>query len=104
MSVMHEENFGPIMPVMKVDSDSEAVEKVNDSGLGLTSAIFTTSEERAHKFAEVAETGTVYMNRCDYLDPALPWTGYKKSGKGSGLSKYCFYGMTKLKSLNFRLC
>ena len=103
MSVMREENFGPIMPVMKVDSDAEAVEKVNDSDLGLTAAIFTASEKRAREFAEAAETGTVYMNRCDYLDPDLPWTGYKNSGKGSGLSKYCFYGMTKLKSLNFKL-
>jgi len=102
MEVMKEENFGPIMPVMKVKSDDQAIELINDCKYGLTSAIFTNDDELAEKFAFEAQTGTVFRNRCDYLDPALPWTGVKDSGKGSGLSNFAFYGLTRRKSINFR--
>ncbi|KGJ95677.1 aldehyde dehydrogenase family protein [Thalassotalea sp. ND16A] len=103
MRVMREENFGPIMPVMKVDSDEEALALINDSRYGLTSAIYTNDDELAETFAAQAQTGTVFRNRCDYLDPALPWTGYKDSGIGSGLSQYGFFCLTRPKAINFRL-
>jgi acyl-CoA reductase-like NAD-dependent aldehyde dehydrogenase len=102
MEIMNEENFGPIMPVMKVSSMEEAVELINDSEYGLTSAIFTTDLRKAESFAANAETGTVFMNRCDYLDPALPWSGVKNSGCGSALSPYGYYGLTRRKSIHFR--
>lgn len=102
MKVMQEENFGPIMPVMPVDSLEEAIKLINDSEYGLTSAIFTKDLSVAKKFAAEANTGTVFMNRCDYLDPALPWTGVKDSGCGSALSKYGFYHLTRRKGLHFK--
>ena len=102
-SLMQEENFGPILGLMKVSDDTRAIELINDSEYGLTSAIFTNNDELAESFANEMNTGTVFQNRCDYLDPALPWTGVKNSGKGSGLSKYGFYGLTRRKSINFRL-
>lgn len=102
MLVMQEENFGPILPVMSVDNDDEAIARINDSRYGLTAAIFTRSRDLADRFASRVNTGTVFMNRCDYLDPALAWTGFNDSGKGSTLSTYGFYAMTRRKSLNFR--
>ena len=104
MELMQEENFGPILPVMKVNSIEEAIEKVNDSKFGLTASIFCKDKETANIFARDVESGTVFMNRCDYLDPTLPWTGYKNSGSGgSSLSKHGFYGVTKRKSYHFKL-
>ena len=102
MKIMREENFGPIMPVVRVADDDEALARINDCDFGLTAALFTTSTERAERMAAAIEAGTVYMNRCDYLDPALPWTGYKQSGRGSGRSRFAFYGLTKRKSLHFK--
>jgi acyl-CoA reductase-like NAD-dependent aldehyde dehydrogenase len=102
MRVMQEENFGPILPIMKVRDADQAIMLMNDSEYGLTAALFTKDEEKALAWSQKIEAGTIYLNRCDYLDPALPWTGYKKSGKGSALSKYCFHGLTKLKSIHFR--
>lgn len=101
--VWREENFGPILPLMPVKDDAEAVRLVNDSPYGLTSAIYTTDPERAERFAAEADTGTVFMNRCDYLDPALPWTGVRDSGRGTTLSKYGFYSMTRRKAIHFRV-
>ncbi len=103
MQVMREENFGPILPVVPVRDDEEAVRLVNDSPYGLTSAIYTGDQERAERFAAAADTGTVFMNRCDYLDPALPWTGVRDSGRGTSLSKYGFYSMTRRKAIHFRI-
>lgn len=102
MEVMKEENFGPILPVMKVSNEEEALNLINDSDYGLTCAIFTNDISLAKDFGENAETGTIFMNRCDYLDPALPWTGVKNSGCGSSLSKYGFFGVTRRKSLHFK--
>ena len=102
LAVMKEENFGPILPVMAVKDDREAVRLINDSRYGLTSAIYTRDPERAERFAAEADTGTVFMNRCDYLDPALPWTGVRDSGRGTTLSKHGFYGMTRRKAIHFR--
>ncbi len=102
MSIMQEENFGPILPVMSVSGLDEAIQLNNDSHYGLTAAIFTKDIEVAKKFAHQANVGTVFMNRCDYLDPALPWTGVKDSGCGSALSKYGFYHLTRRKGLHFK--
>lgn len=102
MAVMREENFGPILPVMAVEDDHRALDLVNDSEYGLTSIIFTEDSERAAWFADGAETGTVFQNRCDYLDPALPWTGVKQSGLGTALSRYGLLGVTRRKAIHFR--
>jgi acyl-CoA reductase-like NAD-dependent aldehyde dehydrogenase len=101
--IVQEENFAPILAVMKVSSLEEAIAKVNDSHYGLTSAIFTTDATKAREFAARAETGTVFMNRCDYLDPALPWTGVKDSGCGSALSYLGFLSVTRAKALHFKV-
>jgi acyl-CoA reductase-like NAD-dependent aldehyde dehydrogenase len=103
MSLLREENFGPLLPVMKVSNDEEALAHINDCELGLTAAVFTSSRERAEMMAARIEAGTIFMNRCDYLDPALPWTGHKLSGRGSGLSRFSFYGLTKRKAIHFKL-
>lgn len=102
MELMQEENFAPILPVMPVDSMEQAIELVNDSQYGLTSAIFTRDIQKAKTFAENVNTGTVFMNRCDYLDPALPWTGVKNSGVGSALSHLGFLSVTRAKALHFK--
>lgn len=99
MEIMREESFGPIVGVEKVKSDEEAITKINDSNYGLTSAVFTSSRDRAMRVCAQLNTGTVYMNRCDALDPYLPWTGLRDSGKGASLSKYGFRALTKLKSV-----
>src|SRR5262249_6893825 len=75
MKVMVEESFGPVVGIMKVKSDEEAVKLMNDSPYGLTASIWTTDGKKAEEIGQQVETGTVYMNRCDYLDPALAWTG-----------------------------
>jgi acyl-CoA reductase-like NAD-dependent aldehyde dehydrogenase len=101
-SAMQEESFGPIVPVASVASDEEAIARMNDSRFGLTASVWTTSGERAERIARELEAGTVYQNRCDYLDPALPWSGWKESGIGSTLSRYGYLGLTKRKSIHFR--
>lgn len=103
MAVMKEENFGPILPIMKISNDVEAVLRINDSSYGLTSAIFTENAKRASSLADKIQTGTVFLNRCDYLDPALPWTGLKDSGLGSSLSQYGFHALTRLQAIHFKL-
>ena len=102
LSIMQEENFGPLLSVMKVADDAEAIAHLNDSAFGLTAVICTSDRNRAEAFAAAVEAGTVFMNRCDYLDPALPWTGVKASGKGSSLSRYGLLAMTRQKSIHFR--
>jgi acyl-CoA reductase-like NAD-dependent aldehyde dehydrogenase len=102
MPIMQDENFGPVLPVMKVASLEKAIECANDSHYGLTAAIFTQDMRVAAQFAHAVDAGTIFMNRCDYLDPALPWTGVKDSGVGSALSKYGFINVTRRKALHFR--
>ena len=100
--LMVEESFGPIVGVQKVSDDDEAVKLMNDSPYGLTAAIWTRDQERAFRVGAQIETGTFFMNRCDYLDPLLPWTGVKDTGKGMSLSKYGFLPLTRRKSFHLR--
>jgi acyl-CoA reductase-like NAD-dependent aldehyde dehydrogenase len=100
--VMQEESFGPILPVASVASDEEALAKMNDSRFGLTASVWTKSSERADRIARELEAGTVYQNRCDYLEPSLAWTGLKQSGLGETLSRHGFHAFTRRKSLHMR--
>ena len=102
-ALMREESFGPILAVQPVDSDDEALAKMNASSLGLTASVWTSDRERAARMAKSLEFGTVYMNRCDALDPALPWTGVKDSGRGVTLSTLGFDALTRPKAIHFRL-
>ena len=102
MSVMNEESFGPVIGIMKVKNDEEAIKLMNDSQYGLTAALWTQDEQAALKIGERIETGTVYMNRCDYLDPALAWVGVKDSGRGATLSRVGYEMLTRPKSFHFR--
>ena len=103
MLLFRGESFGPIVPVCAVDSDEEALGRMNDSRLGLTASVWTSDPERAARFARALECGTVFMNRCDFLDPALPWAGRKDSGRGASLSPLGFEALTRTKALHFRL-
>jgi len=103
MRIMREETFGPAVGIMKVASDEEAVRLMNDSDFGLTAAIFSADAARAEALGDTLETGTVFLNRCDYLDPALAWTGVKNSGRGCTLSRIGFEQLTRPKSYHFRV-
>jgi acyl-CoA reductase-like NAD-dependent aldehyde dehydrogenase len=103
MSIMREETFGPAVGIMKVGSDEEAVRLMNDSEFGLTAAIFSADAARAEVLGDALETGTVFLNRCDYLDPALAWTGVKNSGRGCTLSRIGYEQLTRPKSYHFRM-
>ncbi|HUS53513.1 MAG TPA: aldehyde dehydrogenase family protein [Thermohalobaculum sp.] len=102
MRVMREESFGPVVGIMKVRDDDEAVRLMNDSNFGLTAAIWTADTDRAAELGARIETGTVFQNRCDYLDPALCWTGCKDTGRGGALSVVGYHNMTRLKSYHLR--
>jgi acyl-CoA reductase-like NAD-dependent aldehyde dehydrogenase len=102
MPIMREETFGPAVGIMSVGSDEEAVRRMNDSEFGLTAAIFSADAVRAETLGDALETGTVFLNRCDYLDPALAWTGVKNSGRGCTLSRVGFEQLTRPKSYHFR--
>ena len=103
MPFMREETFGPAVGIMRVASDEEAVRLMNDSEFGLTAAIFSADAARAEALGDALETGTVFLNRCDYLDPALAWTGVKKSGRGCTLSSVGFEQLTRPKSYHFKV-
>ena len=102
MSVMRDESFGPVVGIMKVSSDEEAIQLMNDSGFGLTAAIWTSDVEAAKTIGNQLETGTVFMNRCDSLDPALTWTGVKNTGRGATLSSIGYEALTRPKSFHLR--
>jgi acyl-CoA reductase-like NAD-dependent aldehyde dehydrogenase len=103
MRVMTEETFGPVLPVMPVDSDSEAIALMNDSAYGLTAAIWSNDAAAAERIGAQLDTGTVFLNRCDYLDPALAWTGVKDSGRGVGLSVLGYEQLTRPKSYHLAI-
>ena len=102
MRLMTEENFGPVVGVMSVANETEAIQLMNDSDYGLTASIWTTDEEAAIHIGDQVETGTLFMNRCDYLDPALAWTGVKDTGRGCTLSVLGYEQLTRPKSFHLR--
>lgn len=102
MSVMREESFGPVIGIMAVDSDEEALRLMNDSAYGLTASIWTADRDAAVHLGQQLETGTVFMNRCDYLDPALAWTGVKDTGRGVSLSTLGYQQLTRVKSFHLK--
>ncbi|MEZ4448340.1 MAG: aldehyde dehydrogenase family protein [Nannocystaceae bacterium] len=102
MDLMREESFGPILGIMPFSSDDEAVALANDSAYGLTASVWTEDPARALAIAERLDAGTVFQNRCDYLDPALAWTGVKDSGHGAALGALGIQGMTRPKSFHLR--
>ncbi len=102
MRVMIQESFGPVIGIMKVDSDEEAVRLMNDSEFGLTAALFTTDIESGIALGQQIETGTFFINRCDYLDPQLAWTGIKNSGRGCSLSLMGYESLTRPKSFHIK--
>lgn len=103
MLVMTEETFAPVVGIMPVKDDDEAIRLMNDSKYGLTASIWTSDVDAALRIGDRIETGTFYMNRCDYLDPALAWVGVKDSGRGCTLSKLGFEAFTRPKSFHLRL-
>lgn len=117
MNIMRDESFGPVVGIMKVESDEKAIELMNKSPYGyvsassvvsscssyrLTAAIWTNDQEAAARIGDEIETGTVFMNRCDYVDPALAWTGVKNTGMGCTLSEYGLLQLTRPKSYHFK--
>ncbi|KAF2129581.1 betaine aldehyde dehydrogenase 2 [Dothidotthia symphoricarpi CBS 119687] len=102
MAVMTEETFGPVIPVMKVKDDAEAIKLMNDSQFGLTASIWTKDVSKGHELIDDVEAGTVFVNRCDYPAPDLAWVGWKDSGKGQTLSKFGFDQFVKLKSYHVK--
>jgi acyl-CoA reductase-like NAD-dependent aldehyde dehydrogenase len=103
MDVMTEETFGPVVGIQPVRDDEEAIRLMNDSRYGLTASIWTADADAALRIGERVETGTWFMNRCDYLDPALAWTGVKDSGRGCTLSRLGLEAFTRPKSFHLRL-
>jgi len=102
MSVMREESFGPVVGIMAVDGDEQAVQLMNDSAYGLTASVWTSDVQAAERIGGEIDTGTVYMNRCDYLDPSLAWTGVKHTGRGATLSRVGYETLTRPKSFHLR--
>ncbi len=102
MRVMREESFGPVVGIMPVKDDHEALRLMNDSEFGLTASLWTNDIARAERIGQALETGTVFMNRADYLDPGLCWTGCKNTGRGGGLSVIGYHNLTRPKSYHLR--
>lgn len=102
MSVMRDESFGPVIGIMRVKSDDEAIALMNDSPYGLTASVWTSDQDAAIRIGNHIETGTVYMNRCDYVDPVLVWTGVKETGRGIALSSLGFDPYTRPKSFHLK--
>ncbi len=102
MRVMKDESFGPVVGIMPVSSDEQAIELMNDSPFGLTASIWTADEAAAARIGRRIETGTIFMNRCDYLDPALCWTGCKDTGRGVSLSALGYDSVTRPKSYHLK--
>ena len=99
---MQEESFGPIVPVLRVEDDEEALAHFNDTSYGLTASIWTRDQSRAAWFASHHDTGTVFQNRCDYADPLLPWTGCRDTGRGESLSRHGYQALTRRTNTHFR--
>ncbi len=102
MAVMREESFGPVVGIMPVRDDAEAIALMNDCAYGLTASIWTADAQAARAIGAQLQTGTVLMNRCDYLDPALCWTGCKDTGRGTALSTLGYHALTRVKSYHLK--
>ena len=102
MKFMMDETFGPSVGIMKVSNENEAIKLMNDSPYGLTASVWTADKEFALSFGKKISTGTFFMNRCDYLDPGLAWTGVKDTGVGVTLSVLGFDHLTRAKSYHYR--
>lgn len=102
MRVMTEESFGPVVGIMPVRDDAEALALMNDCRYGLTASVWTSDIEAAVRLGAGIETGTIFMNRADYLDPALTWTGVKETGRGASLGTLGYLGLTRPKSYHLR--
>jgi acyl-CoA reductase-like NAD-dependent aldehyde dehydrogenase len=102
MRIMSDECFGPVVGIMPVKGDDEALALMNDSPYGLTAAVYTQDEAAALEIGAQVRTGTFFMNRCDYLDPALAWTGVKNTGRGVSLSIIGYEQLTQPKTFNLR--
>lgn len=102
MKIMREETFGPVVGIMSVKDDAEAIQLMNDSEFGLTASIWTKDADKAYEIGQQIETGTVFMNRCDYVDPELCWTGCKDTGRGGGLSIIGYHNLTRPKSYHLK--
>ncbi len=102
MSVMREESFGPVVGIMKVADDEEAITLMNDSPYGLTASVWTEDLDTAAKIGARVETGTFFANRCDYVDPGLVWTGVKDTRKGGSLGEIGYANLTQPKSIHLK--
>jgi acyl-CoA reductase-like NAD-dependent aldehyde dehydrogenase len=102
MRVMTEETFGPVVGIMAVANDDDAIALMNDSAYGLSASVWTADVDAAVAIGDRVDTGTWYLNRCDYLDPALAWTGVKDSGRGVTLSTLGYHALTRPKSFHLR--
>jgi len=102
MAVMREESFGPVVGIMKVADDDEAIALMNDSPYGLTASVWSADLDTVATLGARIETGTVFANRCDYLDPTLVWTGVKDTGKGGALSEIGYTNLTQPKSYHLK--
>ncbi len=102
MKIMREETFGPVVGIMPVKDDAEAIALMNDSEFGLTASIWTKNTDKAYEIGQQLETGTVFMNRCDFVDPELCWTGCKDTGRGGGLSVIGYHNLTRPKSFHLK--
>jgi acyl-CoA reductase-like NAD-dependent aldehyde dehydrogenase len=102
MAIMQEENFGPLVGIMKVKDDAQALALMNDSQFGLTASIWTQDLKAAEALSAGLETGTVFANRCDYVDPGLAWTGVKHTGRGASVGKLGYEGLTRPRSIHLR--
>jgi acyl-CoA reductase-like NAD-dependent aldehyde dehydrogenase len=102
MAVMRDETFGPVVPVMKVSSDEEAIELMNDSQFGLTATIWTKDVPKGEELAQQVQAGTVFVNRADYPSPDLAWTGWKESGKGVTMGRWGFEQYVKMRSVHVK--
>lgn len=103
MALMTEETFGPAIGIMPVGDEAEAIRLMNDSRYGLSASVWSRDPEAVRRIDRELDTGTVFMNRCDYLDPMLPWVGVKDTGRGCSLSKWGFLALTRPKSHHYRL-
>ena len=102
MRVMRDESFGPVVGIMKVKGDAQAIELINDCQFGLTASLWTQDTDRAEAIGAQLQTGTVFMNRADYVDPGLCWSGCKNTGRGGGLSAIGYHNLTRPKSYHLK--